>query len=275
MSRPVRVTPDGRWVATYRSEGAELARIWLKSLSGGGQRNIGEPGYWTPSWSPDGRQIVAGSAVGPQLVVLDVDGDRPARILASPGGIRARHPTFAPDGKSVVFDLVTRLYKVSLEGDSTPRELFPASAGGGYPAISPDGRWLAYISGEGGGAQLVVRSFTNASTNVRTLYTSRRQLIQPRWAKDGRELSFLEAPGTLMSVPINPGSILSWGTPHTVLTSAQLGIVGVTASPGFDLLPDGRFIIARPVKHDSTLTEDMVIVQNAFTLFRNKRGAAQ
>jgi hypothetical protein len=58
----------------------------------------------------------------------------------------------------------------------------------------------------------------------------------PRWSPDGRELFYWNG-SRLMSVSISPGPGLRAGAPSLVLERD-----GVR---GFDVAPDGRFLIAR------------------------------
>jgi hypothetical protein len=58
----------------------------------------------------------------------------------------------------------------------------------------------------------------------------------PRWSPDGREL-FYWTGSRLMSVSVSPGPELKAGAPSLVLE--RDGVVG------FDVAPDGRFLIAR------------------------------
>ena len=65
--------------------------------------------------------------------------------------------------------------------------------------MSPDGRWIAYMSDEGGDLQIHVASYP--------AFEHRRQIstavgVQPQWSRDGRELFYLAVDGKLMTVPI-------------------------------------------------------------------------
>ena len=68
-----------------------------------------------------------------------------------------------------------------------------------YSQISPDGRWMAYTSDESGRREIYVRRFPEGSGQVRI---SKGGGEQPRWRRDGKELFFMSADGTLTSVSI-------------------------------------------------------------------------
>jgi hypothetical protein len=67
-------------------------------------------------------------------------------------------------------------------------------------ALSPDGRWLAYIGNTTGSAELWVRRYPTLDGAVRI---SPNDAAEPVWAKDGRELFYLED-DKLMSVRVGP-----------------------------------------------------------------------
>ena len=67
-------------------------------------------------------------------------------------------------------------------------------------ALSPDGRWLAYIANTTGSAELWVRRYPTLDAAVRI---SPNGATEPVWAKNGRELFYLED-DKLMRVRVGP-----------------------------------------------------------------------
>jgi Tol biopolymer transport system component len=128
---------------------------------------------------------------------------------------------------------------------------------------SPDGKWLAH----GTRGRMVVRPMANPeSAEWIVSDTSQGAQQSPRWSPDSRELFYMTRTGNLMSVPIIPGPGFSWGSPRVVLTAKQLSLG--RASEGVELLPDGRFLIARPVAGLNKETEQINVVLNASELLR-------
>jgi Tol biopolymer transport system component len=80
------------------------------------------------------------------------------------------------------------------------------------PVLSPDGKWLAYVTNESGGSEVYVRPFPDA--------TSARWQVsvdggsEPLWAPDGRELFYRTRSGGVMAVPVTPGATFIYGTPQ-------------------------------------------------------------
>ena len=84
------------------------------------------------------------------------------RLTTSPN--TQRPYSFSPDGKSLVFQETEGsqdLHVLSLEGERTIQPLLQTEFNELYPAISPDGRWMAYISDESGRQEIYVRPFPN------------------------------------------------------------------------------------------------------------------
>ena len=167
----VRISPDGTTVALdVRDEDFDLwtwnlARETLTRLT----FDPGEDEF--PVWSPDGRRIAYSSTpVGGVDVTSNTslhwrpaDGTGSAERLAeSPGQI---FPTsFLPDATGIlVYGAVTAdqgddIAIVRLEGEGRATPLLETAFEESYPAVSPDGRWLAYVSDETGREEVLRES---------------------------------------------------------------------------------------------------------------------
>ena len=65
--------------------------------------------------------------------------------------------------------------------------------------LSPDGRFIAYVSGETGRPEVSVRSFAGpAMRDVISVHGGN----QPVWHRNGRELFFVDPDGRLQSAPV-------------------------------------------------------------------------
>src|SRR5262249_55030275 len=82
------------------------------------------------------------------------------------------------------------LYVVDLNGDRQPKALDDSEAWEAGPAISPDGRWLAYASDETGRKEVYVRRFPAGATR---LQVSSDGGTDPRWGSDSRDIVYRNA----------------------------------------------------------------------------------
>ena len=110
----------------------------------------------SPSWSPNGRQIVYHSTRGSQVVrdsniwVIDADGENLRQLTDHPEW--DNYPDWSPDGLQIAFDSD----RLSKEGEPPKTEIFLMDADGGNikqvtdlgfasrPRWSPDGEWILF-----------------------------------------------------------------------------------------------------------------------------------
>lgn len=125
-----------------------------------------------PAWSPDGRTLAVtlSRGGGSQLYAIAASGGEPRRLSES--NSIDTEPVYSPDGKHIYF--------VSDRGGAPQIYKMPASGGGAAervtftgsynisPALSADGRWLAYISRVNGVFKLHVMDLAAGTVNAIT-----------------------------------------------------------------------------------------------------------
>lgn len=164
----------------------------------------------SPIWSPDGTRMVFQSLRNGKwgLYQKNADGTGAEELLTE--SERQKWPsTWTPDGLSILYVIVdpkTRhdVWLLPLTGDHQPRPLLTGPAIEYFPQVSPDGRWLAYTSSEGGTMQVFVKPFPTGSG--RWLVSGSGIADFPRWRGDGKELFYLTnsvSGGAVMSVAVN------------------------------------------------------------------------
>src|SRR5690606_29511852 len=88
-----------------------------------------------------------------------------------------------------------------VDGSRPPVRLMGATQGGEQPALSPDGRWLAYVSSETGRREVYLVPYPDVGA-VREQVSSQGG-AEPRWTRGGRELIYRSGE-RLVAVAIDP-----------------------------------------------------------------------
>ena len=123
--------------------------------------------------------------------------------------------------------------------------------------ISPDGRYLAYQSTESGKDDIYVRPYPKV--NDGRWQVSTRGGTRPAWARNGRELFYVDAAGTLTSVSVQTtGTTFVPGNPAKVFDTKY---VMPTGARNYDVSLNGqRFLMIKAGTTDDTATPMSVVV---------------
>jgi hypothetical protein len=105
-----------------------------------------------------------------------------------------------------------------------------------FPALSPDGRWLAYGSNESGTPEIYVRPFPATATAKWQVSTAGGRW--PRWAASGRELFYVNGKGDMVSAEIRPGTALAVGEQRVLFSTAPYA--PGSGIHGYAVTADGR-----------------------------------
>ena len=98
-------------------------------------------------------------------------------------------------------ELGARASAIALEGAGEPIPFRQTQLFEGVGMISPNGRWIAYISNESGDFQVYVSTFPEPG---RRWQVSTNPATYSFWRADGRELIYSEVTGDLVSVEVDP-----------------------------------------------------------------------
>jgi Tol biopolymer transport system component len=204
----VRLSPDGRTIAAHvQDEKQGTSDIWLYDLS---RRlpmrlTLDATDDQSPVWSADGARIIfRGDQYGPpDIWQIPVSSPGHESLLFRRNGVQ--HPDDASrDGKLLVFTEWNRktngdLWLLPLAEGAEPKALEQRPYSEQGARFSPNGRFLAYVSGESGALEIYVRPLEGSGERVRVSATGGRL---PRWRRDGKELFYVAPNGDLVAVPI-------------------------------------------------------------------------
>jgi Tol biopolymer transport system component len=240
-----RLSPDGRQLAHVRVDILQgNPDIWLDDLDRGTRLRLTTSSDLDvmPVWSPDGREIAfrSGRLLAPAIGVAAADGGRLSRTLPCPES--PCEPTdWSPDGRFLVVTVRSQdVWTVPLDAggtDGPPRRLLAEAFVERDARLSPDQRWVAYVSAESGRPEVLVRSLAGPTPRF---VVSSGGGDQPVWRRDGAELFFAGPGGQLFAVPIRPdGTSLRFGPaaplPVPALGERHWGTI-------YEVSPDGRRI---------------------------------
>ena len=142
-------------------------------------------------WSSDGRRVAdrSGTNAAPTLEISSADGVGPVQTLPCPRPYC--EPTdWSPDGFLVVNVSGGDVWAVPVDPSAPARPLLTESFLERDARISPDGRWLAFVSDESGRPGVSVRS---VAPPARRFVVSTSGGDQPVWRRDGREVYYIDA----------------------------------------------------------------------------------
>src|SRR5215469_3058778 len=271
-----RLSPDGRKVA-YSSGRGENS-IWIGELERQAVTRITFlPNSTAPRWTPDGQHITfisSDSARQGVLYLTRADGSGEPQRLAAIGDYLPAG--FTPDGKTLLIyrsgplgsDLaIVRIDQADPNHPKVapPETLLHLVSRGTDAGLSPDGKWLAYVSRESGAPEVYVRPFEGAKLGEGRWQISTSGGTQVRWSRTTPRIYYLGADLRPMVVNYQTnGSRFQAGQPtvwadKTMRTPSNIPI-------GYDVTPDGERMIFTSISEEAPTRSDLhaVFVLNFF-----------
>jgi Tol biopolymer transport system component/tRNA A-37 threonylcarbamoyl transferase component Bud32 len=258
--RDPRLSPDGTRLLLVTGSLGD-ADLWSYDLGGRPPIPLALPGdNRFPVWSPDSRRVVFARIQGrPELFTMPADGS-----VLTPQSLRGPMPVGAPHVWSAAGELILSanlntpdIVATPAAAAGEPRPVVASEYAELDPALSPNGRWLAYVSDRTGGAEIWVQGYPDG-VPVRV---SRNGGYEPQWSRDGRELFYLQG-NAMMAVAVKTDDAFSFGAPAQLFTGRYLTIPGPGAR-SYDVARDGRFLMILPGDESTAAApRSIVVVQN-------------
>ena len=250
--RSPRFSPDGRRIAVDFT-GTDGRDVWIYSRD---TRTLTRGTFTRDAhdaeWMPDGERITFTSFASGSLGIFSATpgvNALPDSMFASPA--LSYTGAWLPDGSGLVTvagnlrDLSQS--DIAVVGNAGKGPIEPVVAGASreqYPSVSPDGKWLAYVSNRSGPDQVYVRPWRREGPEVAV---SNNGGSEPVWGPDSREIFYR---GTNGRYPVLIVAELS--TEQGISVTSRLGLFPIgdiaAAAPqaNYDISPDGRtFVMVR------------------------------
>ena len=222
------LSPDDRRVAITRTEPGGESGIWIADLERGvATRFTDEPGKnESPKWSPDGTRIAyLWSDQSPQVIkIRSISRDTTETFLETDPSSK-RLDGWTPDGHGLIYsrsDPATRwdLWVLPLDGDPKPRPYLRTRFNELDGDVSPDGRWITYLSDESGQYEFYVQSFPVPGGKYQVTTERGTYCV---WSSDGKSLYYgvSSDPGHGRVADVQAGGEFRLGTPRVADTFAK------------------------------------------------------
>ncbi len=257
-----RLSPDGRTIVLAREDAAEAGKydLWLLEV----QRGIYSRLTFHPAvgysavWSPDGKRL-AMSTLGSKVQIMPANGG--ATPLTVSTELVAMVRDWSPDGRTILVqqqNSSTGMDVFALPVADKPEAMTPvlnSQFDEVLPRLSPDGRWLAYISNDSGRGEVYVVPFPASGGRWQVSSNG----VAPGtpgviWSRDGKQLYFRDAGGAVMAVDVQPqGAEFHAGTPRQIF---------MTTGGAFplDTAQDGRILVG--VRAEQEVSSPLTLVLN-------------
>ena len=266
-----RFSPDGNRVAVGVFGTERGAETWIYDKQSGALTRLTAGGGDRPEWSPDGRNVLSVHRGDEMEAVVTQrwDGsDTPKDFLRVPGK-QVMELSMPASGHGYLAARVgAPLRDIWIAPVDSPQALRPFVATPAeemMPNVSPDGKWLAYVSNESGRPEVYVRPMPGPG---RRLQVSTDGGIEPQWSPKRGEL-FYRGGGKIILA-----RIANLETSATVTRQPLFDDVYYSAPihAMYSVSPDGtRLVFAKPSGGEAKT----VVVLNWLDEVRRKVAAAR
>jgi dipeptidyl aminopeptidase/acylaminoacyl peptidase len=240
-----RFSPDGRriaFVTDFLGGG-----LWVMDRARGSRQRLalGKQALG-PEWSRDGRRLTFGYILDTSWDIYAASADGSGTLERLVGSTDTEFPVGWGINGELVFWRTTLnrgdiFYR---DAAGTEHEFAVSKADERSPVLSPDGRWIVYVSDESGRREVYVRPFPAGEGRWQV---SSEGGIEPRWSKYGREIVYRDR-GWFLGVQVIPETEFRVGVVDSLFQGPYI-ISGVRAQ--YDVSADGSELLVVGVPPES------------------------
>jgi serine/threonine protein kinase/Tol biopolymer transport system component len=242
-----RLSPNGKLIAVAISDETRRSDIWIYDTERGAKRRLTTAGHnLEPVWTRDGTRLTFYS--DGSVAEMQANGSGSKEILLD--GDHERFPcSWSPDGQDFLFDETgpagDSLWRSSRGLRNASPVLLIRPTSGECGLLSPNGKWVAYVSNESGRAEVYVDSYPSLTEKIAVSTDGGHR---PRWSRDSRELFYRQG-DALMAVSVGTGANFRAGKPQRLFAGPYRG---ESQELAFDVSPDSRRFLM--IKSDDAAT---------------------
>ena len=251
--------------------------LWVKQLPTGPLSRLTFEGTVNRrvTWSPDGQSLtfISDRAGQDDLWTKRADGSGSTDVVLDRES-RTPEAFYSPDSTWVVYreggggSGVGDILAIRPGVDSIAVPLVVGESGARSPTVSPDGRWLAYVSNEAGREEIYVRPFPDADSG--RWLVSPDGGVEPVWAHSGRELFYRNGANELVAVQVSAGSSFAWDRQDVLFSMADY--LTSSGSPMYDVSPDDQRFVMLRLGDEGAAGRETYVVTNWFEELRQRMG---
>jgi serine/threonine-protein kinase len=264
LSRPQayaypRLSPDGKRIAMSIGA-AGRSDIWLYDIASGTPTRITHSGTQNdrPEWSPDGRRVLYRSdrSGRPGIWWQPADQSAPATPLQVSDQHNFFEGVITPDDRSLVYqmddggadqaDIMVR----ALTGDTASRPVAATRFVETQARVSPDGKWVAYVTDQSGAGQVVVQPFPGPGGQVQVSVSGG---AEPVWSRDGKRIFYRDGRYVIAASVSTDGGFSVTGRTELF---ADRYVFAQAPHADYDVLPDGTRLLM--IRSEETPDYDVV-----------------
>ena len=236
-----RMAVDGQRVMVQAGD------LWVQDLARGTFSRLTAGSILTngfPIWMPDGR-VMYRSSTGLRIQGTRGPGDSMQMISGTtevdyPGAVAADGDTlvFLRSTEETSFNILT----LSLRDPAKVKPFVQTPAYEGGARLSPDGKWLTYVSNETGRNEVYITPFPGPGDRTQISIAGGTQAV---WNPSGKEI-FFRLDDRMMAVQVTTAPALTLSSPVMLFEGRYAYGAGITI-PNFDVTLDGqRFVMVKP-----------------------------